>query len=137
MVGGSPEREGAIGNIITETGRFEMSRYTVYIEQTTTGFSGHVPDLPGCVAAAATLDETRKLMREAIEFHVEGMRINGEAIPAPEPGRAPVAASPRHYARRAADPAAQQSIAPAVRSTAACDPLPLRLRLPLERTPET
>ncbi len=61
-----------------------MSRYTVYIEQTISGFSGHVRDLPGCVAAA-TLDETPKLMREAIEFHVEGMRINGETIPAPTP----------------------------------------------------
>ncbi|MBI3473647.1 MAG: type II toxin-antitoxin system HicB family antitoxin [Candidatus Solibacter usitatus] len=35
-------------------------------------------DLPGCVAAAATLEETRQLMREAIEFHVEGMRMRGD-----------------------------------------------------------
>ena len=62
-----------------------MSTYTVFFEPTATGFSAHVPDLPGCVAAAATLEETRELMREAIEFHIEGMRINGDAIPEPTP----------------------------------------------------
>ena len=62
-----------------------MSTYTVFFEPTATGYSAHVPDLPGCVAAAATLEETRELMREAIEFHIEGMRINGEAIPEPTP----------------------------------------------------
>ncbi|MBZ5676388.1 MAG: type II toxin-antitoxin system HicB family antitoxin [Acidobacteriia bacterium] len=39
----------------------------------------------GCVAAAATLEETREVMREAIEFHIEGMRIDGDAIPEPTP----------------------------------------------------
>ena len=62
-----------------------MSRYTVFFEPTPTGYSAHVPDLPGCVAAASTLEETRQLMREAIEFHVEGMRSNGETVPEPTP----------------------------------------------------
>jgi predicted RNase H-like HicB family nuclease len=62
-----------------------MSRYTVFIEPTSTGFSAHVPDLPGCVAAASILEETRQLVLEAIEFHVEGMRRNGEAVPEPTP----------------------------------------------------
>ena len=62
-----------------------MSKYTVFFEQTATGFSAHVPDLPGCVAAASTLEETRNFMREAIEFHIEGMRLNGDAIPEPTP----------------------------------------------------
>jgi predicted RNase H-like HicB family nuclease len=62
-----------------------MSTYTVFFEPTATGYSAHVPDLPGCVAAAATLEETRELMREAIEFHIEGMRINGDAVPEPTP----------------------------------------------------
>lgn len=62
-----------------------MSTYTVFFEPTATGYSAHVPDLPGCVAAAATLEETRELMREAIEFHIQGMRINGDAIPEPTP----------------------------------------------------
>jgi predicted RNase H-like HicB family nuclease len=60
-----------------------MSRYTVFIEPTETGFSAYVPDLPGCVAAASTLEETRDLIKEAIEFHIEGMRINGDAVPEP------------------------------------------------------
>lgn len=62
----------------TEAGWIEMSRYTVFIEPTAIGFSAHVPDLPGCVAAASTLPETRQLIREAIEFHIEGMKLNGE-----------------------------------------------------------
>ena len=62
-----------------------MSKYAVFFEPTATGFSAHVPDLPGCVAAASTLEETRRLMREAIEFHIEGMQINGDAVPQPTP----------------------------------------------------
>jgi predicted RNase H-like HicB family nuclease len=60
-----------------------MSKYTVFIESTETGFSAYVPDLPGCVAASSTLEETRDFIKEAIEFHIEGMRMNGEAIPEP------------------------------------------------------
>jgi len=62
-----------------------MSTYTVFFEPTATGYSAHFPDLPGCIAAAATLEETRELVREAIEFHIEGMRINGDAVPEPTP----------------------------------------------------
>ena len=60
-----------------------MSKYTIFIQPTATGFSAHVPDLPGCAAAASTIDETRELMREAIEFHLEGMQMHGETIPEP------------------------------------------------------
>ncbi len=62
-----------------------MTKYIVFFEPTNNGFSAHLPDLPGCVAAASTLEETRQLIREAIEFHVEGMRMNGEVVPAPTP----------------------------------------------------
>lgn len=62
-----------------------MSTYTVFIEPTESGFSAYVPDLPGCVAAASTLEQTRDLIKEAIEFHVEGMRMNGEVVPEPTP----------------------------------------------------
>ena len=62
-----------------------MSKYTVFFEPTSTGYSAHVPDLPGCVAAASTLQETRQLMRETIEFHIEGMRRHGEDVPEPTP----------------------------------------------------
>lgn len=60
-----------------------MSKYTVFIEPTSTGYSAYVPDLPGCVAAGSTLAETRELIKEAIEFHIEGMRLNGETVPRP------------------------------------------------------
>ena len=58
-------------------------RYAILLEKTQTGFSANVPDLPGCVAAGETREETLQLMREAIEFHLEGMRLHGEAIPEP------------------------------------------------------
>ncbi len=58
-------------------------RFAVLVEKTATGYSAHVPDLPGCVAAGETLEETHGLIREAIEFHLEGMRLHGE--PTPEP----------------------------------------------------
>jgi predicted RNase H-like HicB family nuclease len=60
-----------------------MSKYTVFFEPTATGYSAHVPDLPGCVAAATTLEETRQLIREAIEFHIEGIRMHGDVVPEP------------------------------------------------------
>jgi predicted RNase H-like HicB family nuclease len=59
-------------------------RYAVLFEKTDTGFSAHVPDLPGCVAAGATLDETVELMRRAIQMHLAGMREDGEQIPEPK-----------------------------------------------------
>jgi predicted RNase H-like HicB family nuclease len=62
-----------------------MSKYAVFIAPTATGYSAHVPDLPGCVAAARTLEETRQLIREAIEFHIEGMRMHGDIVPEPTP----------------------------------------------------
>jgi predicted RNase H-like HicB family nuclease len=59
----------------------EPLKYLVLFRRTKTGYSAHVRDLPGCVAAAATLEVTRHLIREAIEFHIEGMRLHGEAVP--------------------------------------------------------
>jgi len=56
-------------------------RYAILLEPTKTGFSAHVPDLPGCVAAGETREETLEFIREAIEFHLEGMRLHGETIP--------------------------------------------------------
>ena len=58
-------------------------KYAVLYEPTATGYSAHVPDLPGCVGAAASLDELRLLMKEAIEGHLECMREFGESIPMP------------------------------------------------------
>jgi predicted RNase H-like HicB family nuclease len=58
-------------------------KYVVVYAPTATGYSGHVPDLPGCIGAAATLEETRRLMKEAIESHLECMRWHGKSVPPP------------------------------------------------------
>jgi predicted RNase H-like HicB family nuclease len=58
-------------------------RYAVVVEKAENNFSAYVPDLPGCVAAAESREEVLELIREAIDFHVEGMRDAGEAIPEP------------------------------------------------------
>jgi predicted RNase H-like HicB family nuclease len=58
-------------------------RYAVVIEKSETGFGAFIPDLPGCVATAETEEEVRRLIREAVELHVESLRENGEPVPAP------------------------------------------------------
>ena len=58
-------------------------QYTVVIEQTRRNFSAYVPDLPGCIATAATRDDVVRQIREAMEFHIEGMREQGEPVPEP------------------------------------------------------
>jgi len=58
-------------------------KYAVVIDQGETSFGAHVPDLPGCVAVAETRDEVLKLIEEAIEFHIEGLREDGLPIPPP------------------------------------------------------
>ena len=58
-------------------------KYAVVIEKGDTNYSAYVPDLPGCVAAADTIEETEKLIRGAIEFHIRGMIEDGIEIPQP------------------------------------------------------
>lgn len=58
-------------------------RYAIVIEQAEGNFSAYVPDLPGCVATGVTLAEVEAQIREAIEFHLEGMREDGTPIPVP------------------------------------------------------
>lgn len=60
-----------------------MTRYAIVVEEGPASYGAYVPDLPGCVAAATTKEEVLKLIREAIEFHLDGMREEGLAIPAP------------------------------------------------------
>ena len=57
--------------------------YVVILERGETSFGAYVPDLPGCVAVAETKEEALRLIREAIEFHLHGMREDG--LPIPEP----------------------------------------------------
>jgi predicted RNase H-like HicB family nuclease len=58
-------------------------KYAVVVEEGETSFGAHVPDLPGCVAVAETRDEVLKLIQEAIELHIEGLREDGQPIPNP------------------------------------------------------
>ncbi len=56
-------------------------RYAVVIEAAGTNFSAYVPDLPGCVATGSTPEETERQIREAIEFHLDGLRAENLPIP--------------------------------------------------------
>ena len=58
-------------------------RYAVVIERAGDNFSGYVPDLPGCVATGASVEEAAERLREAIAFHIEGLRSDGIAIAEP------------------------------------------------------
>jgi predicted RNase H-like HicB family nuclease len=60
-----------------------MTKYPVLIAKTTTGYSAHVPDLPGCIATGPTLEDTKRLIHDGIEFHLESMRADGDEIPEP------------------------------------------------------
>ena len=58
-------------------------QYLVIVEKGPTSYGAYVPDLPGCVAAGESRDEVLKLIREAIEMHIEGLREEGQPIPEP------------------------------------------------------
>ena len=60
-----------------------MSRYLIIIEETKTGYSAYSPDLDGCVATGAMREAVEKMMKEAIEFHLEGLRAENLPIPKP------------------------------------------------------
>ena len=58
-------------------------RYAIVIEKANANYSAYVPDLPGCVATAATVHEVENEIREAIRFHIEGLKEDGLAVPSP------------------------------------------------------
>ena len=58
-------------------------RYAIVVEKTKNNYSAYVPDLPGCVATGQTVKEAENEIREAIEFHIEGLREDGLDIPQP------------------------------------------------------
>ncbi len=68
-----------------------MKEYAVIFEPGSNNWSAYVPDLPGCVATGKTQEETERRIKEAIEFHLEGMRLHGEPIPEPSTRAANVA----------------------------------------------
>jgi predicted RNase H-like HicB family nuclease len=60
-----------------------MKRYAIVVEKSATNYAAYVPDLPGCIATGPTVVATERLLREAIELHVRGLREDG--LPVPEP----------------------------------------------------
>ena len=59
-------------------------KYAVVIEKGEEGFGTYVPDLPGCIASAKSKEEVMELIRDAIEFHLEGLKEDGEPVPQPK-----------------------------------------------------
>ncbi len=60
-----------------------MIRYAIVIEQGPTSVGAYVPDLPGCVAVGKSVAEVKRLIAEAIDFHLEGLKLSGSPIPEP------------------------------------------------------
>ena len=58
-------------------------QYAVIIEKGPTSYGAYVPDLPGCIAVGETREEVLRLIQEAIEFHIEGLREDGQPVPVP------------------------------------------------------
>jgi predicted RNase H-like HicB family nuclease len=61
-----------------------MKKYLIVIEKTGTGFSAYSPDLPGCVSTGRSREEVETNMREAIAFHLDGLREEGQPVPEPQ-----------------------------------------------------
>jgi predicted RNase H-like HicB family nuclease len=61
-----------------------MKKYLIVIEPTDAGYSSYSPDLPGCVSTGKSREEAERNMREAIEFHVDGLRQEGYPVPEPQ-----------------------------------------------------
>ena len=59
-------------------------KYLIVIESTPTGFSAYSPDVPGCVATGSTREDAEREMRDAISFHLDGLRQEGEKLPEPK-----------------------------------------------------
>ena len=60
-----------------------MKKYLIIVEKTNTGYSAYSPDLPGCVSTGQTRDEVEANMRDAIQFHIDGLKQEGYEIPEP------------------------------------------------------
>lgn len=67
--------------------RGQGMRYTVVLERGESGWGAHVPDLPGCIATGGDRDEALRLIREAIELHIRGLKEQG--LPVPQPASEP------------------------------------------------
>jgi predicted RNase H-like HicB family nuclease len=61
-----------------------MKKYLIVIEKAASGFSAYSPDLPGCVSTGRSQEEVEKNMRDAITFHLDGLREEGQPVPEPQ-----------------------------------------------------
>ncbi len=61
-----------------------MKKYLIVIEKAASGFSAYSPDLPGCVSTGRSQEEVEKNMRDAIAFHLDGLREEGQPVPEPQ-----------------------------------------------------
>jgi len=68
-----------------------MKQYVVIYEWSGNDYSAYVPDLPGCIACADTLEETKQLMKEAIELYIDELKMDGKSIPEPTTKAGPIA----------------------------------------------
>ena len=76
-------RERLVASSNRQVFRSEMKRYAIVIEKADANFGGYVPDLPGCIATGATVEETEALLRETIVLHIESLREDGLTVPEP------------------------------------------------------
>jgi predicted RNase H-like HicB family nuclease len=74
-----------------------MMRYMVVVERGETSWGAHAPDLPGCVAVGETREEVLRLIREAIEFHIDGLKQDGLPVPAPSSEASSSKSGPRNF----------------------------------------
>lgn len=75
---------GTLNSIFKQAGWkkcVQTMRYATVIEKAPSNYAAYVPDLPGCIATGATVADTESLIREAIEFHLEGLRADGLPVP--------------------------------------------------------
>jgi len=77
-------------------------KYLIIIEKAKSNYSAYVPDLPGCVSTGKTVEQVRRNMQEAIDFHLEGMREDGAIIPKPSSTSAYVSVRAKARSSRAA-----------------------------------
>ena len=71
-----------------------MLRYTIVIEKADGNYSAYCPDLPGCISTGASVEETTQRIKEAIEFHIEGLKADGLDLPPPATSAALVEVAP-------------------------------------------
>ncbi len=76
-----------------------MKRYAVVIERAFNSYSAYMPDLPGCVTTGATIEEVERAIRQAIEFHIAGLRDAGGPVPEPTSELTYVRPAVRHLSR--------------------------------------